>query len=295
MARARNIKPSIMDNEELAALPALTRLLFIYMWMLADRDGRLEDRPSRIKKQALGYDDGNADLMLNELAKAGFIERYEVEGAKVIQILAFNKHQTPHVREAASELPTKCESTTKAVPSTNKGGAEPSPRSPDSPFPLPDTPYLIPDTKVESTPRKRDATKKPQIEKPDDVSSQVWQDFQRLRREKRAPLTDTAMAGIRREAVKAGVSMDAALACCCEAGWQGFNAGWYANRCAAADGRAASSETAYQRSMRERIEEVAPSIARKAPGEKHQDAADYFRTIDATSRIVDVPEIGVRT
>ena len=105
MARSRNIKPSIMDNEDLAALPALTRLLFIYMWMLADRDGRLEDRPSRIKKQALGYDDGSSDDMLNELALAGFIERYEAQGTKVIQILAFTKHQTPHVREAASELP----------------------------------------------------------------------------------------------------------------------------------------------------------------------------------------------
>ena len=146
MARSRNIKPSIMDNEDLAALPALTRLLFIYMWMLADREGRLEDRPSRIKKQALGYDDGSADEMLNELAKAGFIERYESQGAKVIQILAFNKHQTPHIRESASELPCKVSSTTKAVPSTNLGSAEPSPGSPDSPFPLPDTPSLIPDS-----------------------------------------------------------------------------------------------------------------------------------------------------
>jgi hypothetical protein len=145
-------------------------------------------------------------------------------------------------------------------------------------------------------PRKRDATQKAAVvAKPDDVSVQVWQDFQRLRREKRSPLTDTALIGIRREAVKAGVSMDVALACCCEAGWQGFNAGWYASRRAAADGRAGSSETSYQRSMRERIEEVAPSIARKAPSEKHQDAADYFRTIEAVSRVVDVPEIGGAT
>lgn len=118
MARARNIKPSIMDNEELAELPALTRLLFIYMWMLADREGRIEDRPARIKKQALGYDNGNADEMLSELAKAGFIERYEVDGFKVIQILAFNKHQTPHIREAASELPA----------STSQGKDEHQPR-----------------------------------------------------------------------------------------------------------------------------------------------------------------------
>jgi len=66
--------------------------------------------------------------------------------------------------------------------------------------------------------------------RPDDVSEPVWQDFQRLRREKRAPLTDTALAGVRREAEKAGVSLEAAIAYCCEAGWQGFNAGWYADR-----------------------------------------------------------------
>lgn len=145
MARSRNIKPSIMDNEELAELPALTRLLFIFMWMLADRAGRLEDRPSRIKKQALGYDDGNADQMLNELAQAGFIERYESQGIKVIQILNFSKHQTPHVRESDSELPCKAASTTKEVPSTNLGSAETSPRSPDTGFLIPDTPLLIPD------------------------------------------------------------------------------------------------------------------------------------------------------
>lgn len=78
-------------------------------------------------------------------------------------------------------------------------------------------------------PRKR-STPAPMAARPDDVSEPVWQDFQRLRREKRAPLTDTALAGVRREAEKAGVSMEVALAYCCEAGWQGFNAGWYADR-----------------------------------------------------------------
>lgn len=78
-------------------------------------------------------------------------------------------------------------------------------------------------------PRKR-STPATTAARPDDVSEPVWQDFQRLRREKRAPLTDTALAGVRREAEKAGVSMEVALAYCCEAGWQGFNAGWYADR-----------------------------------------------------------------
>lgn len=79
------------------------------------------------------------------------------------------------------------------------------------------------------TPRKR-STPTTTAARPDDVSEPVWQDFQRLRREKRAPLTDTALAGVRKEAEKAGVPMEVALSYCCEAGWQGFNAGWYADR-----------------------------------------------------------------
>lgn len=77
----------------------------------------------------------------------------------------------------------------------------------------------------DSAPRKRSAAARPA-----DVAEPVWQDFQRLRAQKRAPLTDTALAGLRREADKAGIPLEAALAYCCEHGWQGFNAGWYAER-----------------------------------------------------------------
>lgn len=106
MARSRNIKPSVMDNEELAELPALTRLLFIFLWMLADREGRLEDRPKRIAAQALAYDrSADVGAMLDDLHKAGFITRYVAHGIACIQINQFAKHQTPHIREAESTLP----------------------------------------------------------------------------------------------------------------------------------------------------------------------------------------------
>jgi hypothetical protein len=56
-------------------------------------------------------------------------------------------------------------------------------------------------------------------------------DFLSVRKAKRAgPLTATAIAGLQREADKAGISMEAAVTACCEFGWQGFNAGWYADR-----------------------------------------------------------------
>lgn len=106
MARARNIKPAIMANEQLAELPALTRLLFIYLWMLADREGRLEDRPKRIAVQALPYDRAaDAEEMLEALCANNFIARYVAAGKKVIQIVNFYRHQTPHGTEKDGELP----------------------------------------------------------------------------------------------------------------------------------------------------------------------------------------------
>ncbi len=135
MARSRNIKPSIMDNEELAELDPVVRLLFIYLWMLADREGRLEDRPKRIAAQALPYDrQVDVGAMLDQLHKAGFILRYEAQGIACIQITAFAKHQTPHIREAASSLPAAEQGTTKEVTKHCLGSAEASPRSPDSGF-----------------------------------------------------------------------------------------------------------------------------------------------------------------
>ena len=108
MARARNIKPGFFDNEILGELPALTRLLFIGLWCLADREGRLQDRPKRIKKELLGYDDVTADdvdTMLQQLNDNGFIQRYEIAGEQYIQVTNFLKHQNPHCKEQASVIP----------------------------------------------------------------------------------------------------------------------------------------------------------------------------------------------
>ncbi len=105
MARARNIKPGFFKNEVLVELPIFVRLLFTGLWTLADREGRIEDRPKRIKLELFPYDDENVDAALNTLAESGFITRYEASGVKVIQITNFLKHQTPHGTEKDSELP----------------------------------------------------------------------------------------------------------------------------------------------------------------------------------------------
>lgn len=167
MARSRNIKPGIMANERLAELPAISRLLFIFLWMLADREGRLEDRPKRIAALALPYDrEIDVDDLLNQLASAGFIVRYTAEELALIQISNFSKHQAPHVRESASELPSIEQGTTNAVTKHDLGCAEALPRSPDSL--IPDSLLLIP----EEQPCSPSA-----IESADDGFATFWEQY----------------------------------------------------------------------------------------------------------------------
>ena len=75
---------------------------------------------------------------------------------------------------------------------------------------------------------KKPSKSKAVLSKPDDVSSeQIWNDFLALRNARHAPLTETALNIIRKEAHKAGISLEQALETCCMRGWQGFKAEWY--------------------------------------------------------------------
>lgn len=105
MARARNIKPGFFKNEVLAEQPAETRLLFVGLWTLADREGRLEDRPKRIRAELFPFDSFDVDSMLDRLQADGFVTRYEADGVQYVQIENFVKHQDPHYKEKASEIP----------------------------------------------------------------------------------------------------------------------------------------------------------------------------------------------
>jgi len=58
------------------------------------------------------------------------------------------------------------------------------------------------------------------------IDGQLAQDYIALRKSHRAPITQTALKGIEREANNAGLSLEQALTICCERGWRGFNAGW---------------------------------------------------------------------
>lgn len=122
MARARNIKPSFFINEDLVELPFETRLLFVGLWTLCDRQGYLEDKPKKIKMAIFPADDVNVDEMLNELQACNFLIRYVEQNRKCIFLPKFTKHQNPHHKETINDVPRY-----NPCPSQNLGKTEASP------------------------------------------------------------------------------------------------------------------------------------------------------------------------
>lgn len=84
-----------------------------------------------------------------------------------------------------------------------------------------------------SEPSGESALKRAAPAKPDDVSQQAFDGWMEVRRSRRAGKpTELVWAATRREAEKAGISVDDAVTTCVEASWVGFRADWYENRMA---------------------------------------------------------------
>jgi hypothetical protein len=166
MARARNIKPGFFRNADLVELPIEARLLFIGLWTIADRAGRLEDRPKQIKMELFPADNMDCDALLNDLSSIGMVERYEVDGKRYLQVINFSKHQNPHKEEKASTIPdangnvattekAPCKHRASTVQSVCKDGSNRA----DSL--IPDSLNLIPDSLQEQVVDSQPETKKP--------------------------------------------------------------------------------------------------------------------------------------
>lgn len=111
MGRIRYLKPDFFKDEDLVEHPFWIRLLFQGLWTIADKEGRLEDRPKRIKADLFPYENVDVEEGLSELSKIKnhstrpFIQRYEANGEAYIQIVNWHKHQKPHHTEKESLIP----------------------------------------------------------------------------------------------------------------------------------------------------------------------------------------------
>ena len=111
MSRIRYLSPDFFLDDDLCMLPIETRLFFSGLWCFADKAGRLEDKPVRLKAEIFPYDKVDVEKCLCQLNQPKrssglpFIHRYITDNKRLIQIVNWNKHQKPHHTERESTLP----------------------------------------------------------------------------------------------------------------------------------------------------------------------------------------------
>ena len=128
--RTRTIKYGFYINDELAECSLAARFILPGIWMLADREGRLEYRPKKIKGLLMPYDNVDIESLLEELVQAGFLITYVVNEKRYIWIPNFKKHQKVHPKEEKSSLPPcpyEYQGSTQKVPCADQGNTQASP------------------------------------------------------------------------------------------------------------------------------------------------------------------------
>lgn len=113
MGRIRTIKPEAFLDEDLwdlgeeSGLPVFQA--FVGLWTQADREGRFEWSPRRLKVAILPYWEGDFSRVLDALCTRGFLVKY-ASGTRVYgSIRTFKKHQVINNKERKSEIPAPTE------------------------------------------------------------------------------------------------------------------------------------------------------------------------------------------
>jgi hypothetical protein len=113
-------------NETLGTADPLYSLIFEGLWCMADREGRLEDRPLRIHASINPYrPSASTVLALDWLVRERFVIRYVIGGVGYLAVVNFCDHQQPHIKEAPSKIPPppKVEENQELATAPDKHGA----------------------------------------------------------------------------------------------------------------------------------------------------------------------------
>jgi len=213
----RILRDGILSSEPVASLSWAAEVFYRRLMSVADDHGRFHALPKLIRAacyplQIDKVSDADIGKWLTECVTAALVSVYPAsDGKRYIQIEKFgqqvrSKSKFPGADDAAADHPpaiaSKC-------------------------YQAPADAHLDVDVfggEVEDD--KRAAARDDLFP---EVDPEIARDFRKLRAAKKAPITKTAVAGIRREAGKAGLSLQKALAICCERGWTGFKADWLAD------------------------------------------------------------------
>jgi len=239
----RIIREAILTSESVCSLAWPEEVFYRRLLSIVDDYGRMEANPQLLRSKCYPLQTDAvrvADITrwMAACQKSGLILVYAVQGKQYLEVQKFGQQQ-----RTASKFPPLLANDincSQMLTNAHLGVSV-----------FGDVSVVVSEGEGEK-PRKRDPS--PAIE---GIPAELLADYQAVRKAKRAgPLTATAIDGLTREAGKAGITVEQAIRACCEYGWQGFNASWYAERKATKATPQGTGETAYQRSMREKFEEA---------------------------------------
>ncbi len=128
MARIRTIKPEFFTSEDIVSLSPFARLLYVALWLEADREGRLVWKPKTFKLRFLPGDNCDIEALALELLGKGLVATYESSGQTFAEIPTFARHQVINNRERASVIPARVSDATSTRDSRVNDAASPSAR-----------------------------------------------------------------------------------------------------------------------------------------------------------------------
>jgi hypothetical protein len=229
----RIVRDSILTSESVCSLGWPEEVFYRRLMSIVDDYGRCEANPQLLRSRCYPLQTDAvrvADITrwMAACHDAGLILVYAVQGKQYLEVSKFGQQQ-----RSASKCPPPPTSDSNCYQSTADAHLDVSVVGVVS----------VVEGVVDKVPRKRSSPAS-EFPRPDDIDEQVWGDWLKLRKAKRA------------EAGKAGLTIDQFLTIWCARGSQGLQADWLKPSELSSVGRHASNETPYQRSMRERYEEA---------------------------------------
>lgn len=203
----RILREGILTSPRIARLGWAEEVFYRRLHSVVDDFGRYFADPGLLRaacypRQLSKVTDPDIGKWLRACEEAALVRVYPAEdGERYLQVLDFGQQ----VRAKKSKFPQ--------MPSTCAADAKHPPANAHL-----DVSVSV-SVSEDDSPRKR-------VQAPDGVSDSVWTDYLKVRK---APMTETSLAGIKREAAKAGLTLEAVLRMCCERGWRGFKSEWLAD------------------------------------------------------------------
>lgn len=205
----RILREGILTSPRIAKLGWADEVFYRRLHSVVDDFGRFFAdvgllRAACYPRQLNKVSDSDVGKWLRACVDAALVRVYLVDGEEYLLLMDFNQ-QVRAKKSKFPDMPSECIADAKQAPA-----------------------YAHLDVSVSEdvSEDEGDKPRKRVVTRPEDVEEKTWEDWTQLRKAKRAPVTETVLAGARKEADLAGIPLQRFLEIWCMRGSQGLEAAW---------------------------------------------------------------------